>query len=282
MIYRVITPGYLETLHIPLIAGRFFDDRDRQDAPPVAIINERAARELWPNQDSIGKRVKLGPLGSGNPWMQVIGVTRDVKHSGLTEDDRQEIYCPYLQAKSSSQWQRSLVVRTSCDPMGIVTELRQIAAAIDSDEPVNHAMNMSELVEREMSQSLTQTMLLGALAGLALAMACVGIYGVMAYMVAQRTQEIGVRMALGAQPRSILTLILGHGTKLALVGICIGLVAALLSTRLMNTLLFRVSPIDPLTFAVVPVVLLSIALLACYLPARHATKIDPVVAFRSE
>jgi putative ABC transport system permease protein len=143
-------------------------------------------------------------------------------------------------------------------------------------------MNMSELVEREMSQSLTQTMLLGALAGLALAMACVGIYGVMAYMVAQRTQEIGVRMALGAQPRSILTLILGHGTKLALVGICIGLVAALLSTRLMNTLLFRVSPIDPLTFAVVPVVLLSIALLACYLPARHATKIDPVVAFRSE
>lgn len=282
MIYRVITPGYLETLRIPLIRGRFFDKRDRQDSSPVAIINRKAAQEFWPHQDPLGKRLKLGRPGSGNPWMQVVGVTGDVKHTGLADDSRQEIYCSYLQARASLQWQRFLVVRTSGDPMGILGELRRIASGIDRDEPLNHVMLLSDIVEHETSQTQVQTMLLGGLAALALIMASVGIYGVMAYMVTQRVQELGVRMALGAQRSEVLALVLRKGLRLAFIGIATGVMAALGIARLLRGLLFEVSPSDPLIIAGVSVLLLCGTLLACIIPARRAALIDPMEALRAE
>ena len=179
-IYRVITPGYLEAMRIPLIRGRLFDGRDRQNAAPVVIINRKAAQSFWPGQDPIGKRLKLGRPESANPWMEVVGVTGDVRHAALADEPRQEIYCPYLQASASLQWQRFLVVRTSRDPMRFVAQLRRIAAAIDRDEPLNHVMAMTDVVERETAQGRMQTALLTGLAALALIMASVGIYGVMA------------------------------------------------------------------------------------------------------
>jgi putative ABC transport system permease protein len=282
MIYGVITPGYLEALRIPLIRGRFFDGRDREDAPLVAIVTQKAAQDFWPNQDPIGKRLKFGRLDSNNPWIQVVGVTGDVKHAGLSEPLRQGVYSPYLQAKASLQWQRFLAVRTSGDPMGILRELRQIAARIDREEPLNHVMTMSDLVDGETLQSQTQTTLLGGFAALALIMACVGIYGVMAYLVTERKHEIGIRVALGARPPEILALILGRGTKLTLTGVSIGVMAALLLAHLMRSLLFGVSPIDPPTFAAVAVLLTLVALAACYIPARRAMRVDPIVALRHE
>jgi len=281
-VYRVITPGFFETLKVPLVRGRFFDSRDKEDAPLVAIINQKAAKGFWPNQDPIGKRLKLGSQSSNTPWLQVVGVTADTKQTALNDAPREEIYCPYLQSKESWEWVRFLVVRTSGDPLQVQGELRGLVEGIDPQEPLNHVMTLSEIVNHEMSQTAMQATLLSGLAGLALIMACVGIYGVMAYLVTQRTQEIGVRIALGAQSRSILSLVLGHGTKLTMAGITTGLLAAFLLTRLLSSLLFGVSPIDALTFVTVSTILTVVALLASYIPARRATKVDPIIALRHE
>jgi putative ABC transport system permease protein len=282
MIYRVITPGFLETLRVPLIRGRFFDSRDRGNAPLAAIINQKAAQDFWPNQNPIGKRLKLGRMDSSNPWMQVVGVTGNVKHTGLTDDPRQEIYCPYLQARSTLQWQQFLVIRTNGDPLGILRQLRQIAASIDAEEPLNHVITMTEMIQRETAQGRVQTILLGALAALALLMASVGIYGVMAYLVTQRTQEIGVRMALGAQKMQILAMVLKRGLILTSIGAIVGICAACGLTRLMNSLLFGVSPTDIGVLICVTSLLVLAATLACLVPAQRAASIDPIEALRTE
>jgi len=281
-IYRVITPGYLETLNVRLIRGRFFDGRDREGRALVAIVNRKAAREFWPNQNPIGKRLKFGRLASDNPWIQVVGVTGDVKHSGLAEPSLQEVYCPYLQVKATRQWPRFLALRTSGDPLKVLTELRRIAARIDSQEPLNHVMTMSEIVDRETSQSKMQTTLLSGLAALALVMACVGIYGVMAYLVTQRTREIGVRMALGARETQIFGLVLKRGMTLTLIGVVIGVCAAVALTRLIGGLLFGISPLDSQVIVSVSGLLMAVALMACLIPARRAASIDPVHALRAE
>jgi predicted permease len=278
----VITPGYLETLRVPLTRGRFFDSRDSENAPLVAIVNQKAARDFWPNQDPIGKRIKLGRIDRNGPWMQVVGVTGDVKHVGLNEPSRQEVYVPYLQAKASLQWQRFLAVRTRGEPLRILTQLRQIATSVDPEEPLNHVMTMMEIVERETAQGKMQTALLGGLAALALIMASVGIYGVMAYLVTQRTQEMGIRMALGAQRKDVLALVLRRGMALTMVGVGTGLGTALLLTRLMGSLLFGVSPTDPLVMATVSILLAAVAFLACFIPASRAASIDPMHALRVE
>jgi putative ABC transport system permease protein len=281
-VYRVISPRFFETLRVPLIRGRFFGESDREDAPLVVIVNQKAAQDFWPNQDPIGKRLKFGWPDSGSPWLQVVGVTSDLKQVGLDEPSRDEVYCPYLQSRESWEWPRFLVVRTSGEPLAAQAALRQMAARIDPQEPLNHVMTMSDIVERETSQSEMQTLLLGGLAVLALTMACVGIYGVMAYLVSQRTNEVGIRLALGANRGSILSLVLGQGMKLVLIGVTVGLAAACALTRLINTLLFGVSPFDPLTFVAVPFLLMGVALAACYVPAHRAMRVDPMHALRHE
>lgn len=282
VIYGVITPGYLEALGVPLLRGRFFDSRDGENAPPVAIVNEKAARDFWPNRNPIGKRLKLGRLDSNNPWLQVVGITGNVKHAGLNEPARDGIYRPYLQARSTLQWQRFLVIRTDGDPLRILKKLRQIAASIDPEEPLNHVITMTEMVRRETAQGRVQTTLLGALAALALLMASVGIYGVMAYLVTQRTQEIGIRIALGAQRMQILAIVLKRGLALTSIGAIVGICAACGLTRLMNSLLFGVSPTDIGVLICVTGLLVSAATLACLVPAQRAASIDPIEALRAE
>jgi putative ABC transport system permease protein len=282
VVFRVITPGFLETLKIPLIRGRSFDSRDGEQQPQVVIINQKAAQDFWPNQDPIGKRLKFGRADGDSPWLQVVGVTRDIKEAGLNEPTRYEVYCPYLQSGDSWEWPRFVVVRTTGEPLQVQEELRRLVVSIDPQEPLNHVMTMSEIVDRETSQTATQAALLSGLAALALILAGVGIYGVMAYLVSQRTNEMGIRMALGAHRRNILRLVLGHGTRLVLAGVGIGLVAAFMLTRLMRSLLFGVSPFEPMTFVGVTILLTVVALAACYIPALRATRVDPMVALRYE
>jgi putative ABC transport system permease protein len=281
-IYRVVSPGYLETLRVPLMRGRFFDARDREEAPLTALVNEKAAKEFWPNQDPIGKRLKLGTHNSDSPWIQVVGVIGDVKEGGLNEPTRHEVYCPYLQSRASWQWPRFLALRTRSDPLSVVSGLRKVASGIDPAEPLNHVETMTGILDSETAQSKIRTILLAGLAALALLMACVGVYGVMAYMVAQRVQEMGVRMALGARRSNVVALVLRKGLLLALWGIAAGTVAGLGVTRLLGELLFEVSPTDPPVIAGVALILLAVALLACMIPACRAASIDPMEALRAE
>ena len=282
VVYRVISPGFLETLRIPLVRGRLFDSRDRQQGPQVAIINQKAAQDFWPKQDPIGKRLKFGRADSNSPWLQVVGVTHDVKEVGLNEPTRYEVYCPYLQSRDSWEWPRFLVVRTVGEPLQVQEELRRLVARIDPEEPLNDLMTMNEIVNRQISQTAMQASLLSGLATLALIMAAVGIYGVMSYSVSQRSHEIGIRMALGAHAGNIMSLILGHGARLVAAGVGIGITAAFAGTRLMSTLLFGVSPFDTFTFIGVALVLMFVALTACFFPAHHAMRVDPMVALRFE
>jgi putative ABC transport system permease protein len=281
-IYRVVTPGYLETLRVPLVQGRFFDNRDREEARLVAIVNQQAAKDFWPGRNPVGQRLKLGRMASASPWIQVIGVTGNMRQVGLGEAPRHEIYIPYLQARDSWQWTRFLVLRTKGDPLSMLRALRQVAAGIDPDEPLNHLMTMDAIVKQETHQSSLQTALLGSLAILALTLACVGIYGVMSYLVTQRRQEIGVRMALGARPGQVLGLILKRGMTLTAAGVAIGISASVVLTRLMSSLLFEVSPTDSLVITNVSVMLMAVALVACLIPARRAASIDPMKSLRAE
>ncbi len=279
-LYGVVTPGYLEALGVRLLRGRFFNDHDGEDAQPVVIVTQKAAQDFWPNQNPIGKRLKLGRVDSNNPWLQVVGVTTDVKHAGLNELSRAGVYCPYLQARTTLQWQRFLVVRANGHPRLLLNALRQVVASIDSDEPLNHVATMTELIDRQTLQSRTQTILLGTLAGLALIMASVGIYGAMAYLVTQRRQEIGLRMALGAQRGQILGMVLKRGLTLMLAGVTFGIVASVAFTKLMYSLLFGVSTSDIGVMSVVTIILIGTATGACLIPARRAAMIDPIEALR--
>ena len=279
---RVVTAGYFETMRIPLIRGRPFDSHDTEGSPFVAIVNFAMAEKFWPNEDVIGKRFKLGYPSSTSPWIQIVGLVGNVKQMGLSVPSRQEIYLPYLQTQGNYMWPRALVTRTSRDPRRTLEEVRQAVKSVDPEEPLDNVRTMDEIVDQETSQSQTQTILLSGLAALALIMACVGIYGVTAYTVAQRKFEMGIRMALGAYRGNILRLVLGHGARLAAAGVGVGITAAFAVTRLMSTLLFEVSPFDSLTFISVALLLTFVALAACYVPARRAMRVDPMVALRYE
>jgi putative ABC transport system permease protein len=279
---RVITPNYFEALRIPLHRGRFFAENDGPNAPLVAIVNETMARTYWPNQDAIDKRFKFGPAAAPTPWIRIVGVVGDVRQMGLDQPPRPEMYFPYKQARGNYMVMQDLVVRTSGTLTGLGDALRHLVWSIDPDQPVSNVRSMSELVNQDIAPRRIRAYLLGGLAGIAWALACVGIYGVMSHVVAQRTHEIGIRAALGATAHDIVRSILGRGARLTLLGVGIGLAGAAVSGRLIAGLLFGVSPTDPLTFAVAAVLLAAVALLACYVPAQRATKIDPVVALRSE
>jgi putative ABC transport system permease protein len=278
----VVTPGYFETMGIPLIRGRFFDSRDREDAPLVAIVNPAMARNFWPNQEVVGKQFNLGGPASSAPWIQVVGLVGDVKQMGLGVPSRQEIYFPYMQARDNYMVPRALAVRTSADPMSLVGALRQVVKSIDSEQALNHVRTMDEIVSRELSQSQVQTVLLGGLAGLALVMASVGIYGVITYMVNQRKFEIGVRMAIGAAPRDVLWLILRRGLMVITAGVVLGFAGAISLTGLIRGLLYGVGPTDPGIMASVVVILMIVGIAACVIPARRAASIDPMKTLRTD
>ena len=276
--YRVASPDYFRTMGISVIQGRGFTEQDKADAPPVVIVNETLARQHWPGQSPIGKRIRFyGPLDKA-PWMEVVGVIADVKHD-LTIPVTPEYYLPHAQ----DPWPGMvLVAKTSVEPASLAGALRQQVWAIDKDQPVFDVHTMKEVrASSVVLYSLTSVML-GIFAGVAMILAAIGIYGVMAFAVTQRTQEIGIRMALGAQTADVLKLVVKHGMKLALLGIIIGLAGSWALTRFIGKLLVGVQPTDLLTFSLVSLCLLVAAFIACYLPARRATKVDPLVALRYE
>ena len=280
-LFRVVSPDYFRALGIPLRRGRYFDSRDSADAQPAVLVNRRLAEQYWPGEEAIGKRLKVGPLDSPNSWLTVVGVVGDTRQTGLNEQ-KLEFYVPYAQELRSFMAPRDLVVRTKSDPAVIAAAVRRAVWSVDKDQPVSNVRTLDQVFAAAISQERFQALLLGLFAALALLLACVGLYGVISYAVVQRTHEIGVRMALGAQPLDVLRLVIRQGMSLTLAGLVIGVVAGTFVTRVLTDMLFGVTPRDPLTFAGVPVLLLLVALLACYIPARRATRIDPLIALRSE
>jgi putative ABC transport system permease protein len=276
--YRVSTPDYFRTMGISVVRGRGFTEQDKVDGTPVVVVNETLARKHWPDQEAIGKRIRLyGPVDE-NPWMQIVGVVKDVKHE-LTLTVTPEYYLPHAQ----DPWNAMvLVARTTVDPGSLASSLRQQVWSIDKDQPVFNVKTMHEVRSVSVAMYSFSSVMLAIFAGVALLLATVGIYGVMAFAVTQRTQEIGIRMALGASAVDVLKLVVRHGMKLALLGIVIGLAGSWALTRFMKGLLVGVEATDVLTFSVVPLCLLVAAFIACYLPARRATKVDPLVALRYE
>lgn len=281
---RSISSSYFKTMGIPLIQGRDFTDADVKESYGVVIINQTMARRFWPNQNPVGKRLIIGgPLEEavyGGPVSrEIIGLVGDVKHSRLDGVTESEMYIPYQQWPERAM---VLVVRGDGDSRQLFPAVRDAIRAVDRNQPVGRGAMMEDLLVRSVARERLNTVVLGAFAAASLIMAVVGIYGIMAHLVAQRTHELGVRIALGAQTRDVLMLILGQGIMLVLLGTSVGLVGALALSRLLKVLLFEISPVDWLTFLAVPMILAITALLASYIPARRAARIDPVVALRYE
>jgi putative ABC transport system permease protein len=271
------SPDYFQTMRIPLVRGRFFTDQDMAKAPPVAIINAEFARRYFSGEDPIGKRVAFGWNEDG--FQEVVGVVGDVKHQTLQDPVHAEIYVPYTQRPDESF---QIVMRTKTDPTSLVSAARAQVAALDSQQPITDVDTLEAVVSRLLTDQRTAMWLVGSFAALAMLLTIVGIYGVISYSVSQRTSEIGLRMALGAQPAAVLRSILREGLKLALAGVGIGLMLALLMTRWMASQLYGISARDPLTLMAVSVLLTLVALAACFVPARRAMRIDPITALRYE
>ena len=276
--YRVCSPGYFQTMGISVLKGRSFTDQDKAGAPHVIIVNETLARKYWPNDDPIGKRMRYtGPLEQ-NPWMQVVGVVQDVKHE-LNLAVTPDFYVPHAQDSWSSM---VLVARTKVEPAAMAAPVRQELWSIDKDQPVFDVRTMGEVRAISLALYSFSSVMLGIFAVLALLLAAIGIYGVMAYAVTQRTHEIGIRMALGARASDVLKLVVRNGMGLALIGVVLGLAGSWALTRFISSLLVGTSATDVWTLSIVSLSLLSVALLACYIPARRATRVDPLVALRYE
>ncbi len=272
---NVSSPGYFQTMNIPLIAGRDFDERDVMKAPEVTIINQEMARRYWPDEDPIGKRLAVG----NGPWRTVVGIVGDVKQSALDVETKPEMFWPYYQMGLQFA---TIVVRTTSEPEAMTAAVRSEIQAIDKDLPVYKIKTMDQIVSESVSSGRLNMLLLGTFGGLALVLAAVGLYGVMSYSVTQRTREIGIRMALGANSRDVMKLVVGQGVILTLIGVAVGLGAAVGLTRLMSSLLYGVSATDSVTFIAISVLLTGVASLASYIPARRAMKVDPMIALRYE
>jgi putative ABC transport system permease protein len=270
-----ISHNYLQAMGIPLIKGRYFTEQETRERPKTVIINQTFADTYFENEDPLGHRLIID---EGEPFTcEIIGVAGDVKQFSLEGKSAATMYLPRIEIGRPS-----LVVRSSGDPIILTGAIREVVQSLDKDQPIANVQTMEQVVAGSVAQPRFRTVLLGVFALLALVLAAIGIYGVMSYAVTQRTHEIGIRMALGAQPRSVLGLVVGQGVKLALAGVGIGLAGAWGLTRLISTLLFEVTATDPVTFAAVALVLAGVALLACYLPARRAARIDPMLALRNE
>jgi putative ABC transport system permease protein len=278
---RSATPGFFETMGIPLLSGRPFQDTDDESAPLVAIVDEKLARKYWPGGDAIGRRIRRGNLSNSvnNPWLTIVGVVASVKHTRLDEDSSFYLYRPHAQ---QVPWMAYLVVRSTDDPQALTNAVRSQVSALDPEVPLFAIDTMQEAVARSLNTRRLTSVLLAGLAATASLLAVLGIYGVMSLSVSSRTSEIGIRMALGARQSSVLQLVVKQGMKLAIIGVTIGLAVAHSLTGLMKSLLFGVSPTDPATFAVIALLFIGVALLACFIPARRATTVDPMVALRYE
>ena len=274
--FRAVTQDYFRTMHIPLRKGRALDDRDTASSQSVVVINETMARQIWPGEEPLGKRIKHG---FKEQVAEVVGVIGDVKYAGLDQQSKPEMYAPF----SQRPWPfMRIVVRTKSDPMILADLIRTEVQAIDKDQPTDKITTMSSVVGASIATRRFYMRLLGSFAALAFILAAVGIYGVVSYSVAQRTREIGIRMALGAKRTDVLRLVLVEGFRLTMLGVVLGLGGALAATRLLTDLLFEVKPTDPMIFIALSTLLTVVALLASYIPARRATKVDPLVALRYE
>jgi macrolide transport system ATP-binding/permease protein len=276
MISRV-GPGYFQAIGTPMVRGRDFGDEDDANAAPVAIVNETFARRFWPGEDPLGKRFSFSNTGS--PQVEIVGVVRDGKYAGLNEEPQPYVCRPISQSYTGAT---SLIVRSDGEPRRLLAAVRGEVSQLDPQLPLSSAKSLVERLAFPLLPARLAASVLGSLGLVALALAAIGIYGVMSYMVSSRTQEIGVRMALGARAADVLRLAIGQGMKLVLIGVAIGVAAAWALTRLMKILLFGISAADPLTYGGVVALLIGVALFACYVPARRATKIDPMIALRNE
>jgi len=277
---RQVTPGWFAAMGIPLVQGRLIERSDDEKAPRVLVVNQAFVKRYFPNGDAIGKRMRLGKLTSDFPWATIVGTVGDVRNFTLDEPPEPAMYWPVAQIRSTPSL--AIVVRTQSDPAALGPAVRDAIAEIDQAQPIYDMQTLDQLVAKSLDQrrfTLTLMLLFGVIA---LVLSAIGIYGVMAFAVTQRTQEIGIRMALGASAVDVLKMVVGSGMFLAVIGVVVGLIGAFAVTRLMASLLFGVSPTDVVTFGLVTAGLLMVALLACYIPARRATKVDPLVALRYE
>jgi putative ABC transport system permease protein len=293
----LVTPDYFKAMNIPVLRGRVFTDRDNRShlagkdlsklddnqreiaAVNTIVIDEEFARRYWPNEDAVGKRILLGGDETGQK-LEVIGVVGRVKMESLNQNsDRVQGYFSFAQLPSDGM---TVIVKGSSDPNQLISSIRAAVREIDPDQPIYSPLTMQEIRAESVAGERLNLTLLSLFAGIALVLAIVGLYGVMSYSVTQRTHEIGIRMAIGARPRDVFAMILGQGVKLAVIGVAIGLVLAFAATRLMATMLFGVAPTDLPTFATISLLLISVAVLACYLPGRRATKVEPTISLRYE
>ncbi len=277
---RTVTPDFLPTLGVELMRGRQFTDDDRAGGRQVVIVDEEMASRYWPGQDPVGKRITFNNLSDSSvAWIDVIGEVRHTMHEGLDAQPRVQLYFPLQQNGLPFL---AYAVRSTGDPAALVPQLKQALAAVDADLPMSNVSTMDDLIEGTTGPRRFAMLLLASFSVLAAALAAIGLYGVMSYTVTQRTRELGLRLALGAGPREVLGLVLRQGIRLAVVGLGIGLVAALAASRILRSMLFGVSATDPLTFVTIPLLLLAITALACWVPARRATRTDPMIALRAE
>jgi predicted permease len=276
----LVSPDYFKVMQAPLVRGRVFTETDEDEKPRVAIVDESTARRYWPGRNSLGRRIRMGQ----GAWMTIVGVVKDIKQDGLDMDGVPHVYVPMYQ-----EWDVSpgyvfrdfcIALRTPLRKSALEPEIRHQVASVDPKLPVYDVASMNELLDRSVASRRFSAQLVGAFAGVALLLAAIGIYGVLAYMVGQRSREIGLRVALGATREDILKLIFRKGAVLAGAGVAAGMILSALAASMMASVLYGVRPHDPAIFLAVPVLLLAVAVLASYLPARRATKVDPLVALR--
>jgi len=278
--FQIVSADYFRVLGMQLLKGRGFSNTDVEGRPGVAIVNQSFARQFFPNEDPIGKRIHIAWGGDPPPpqWEQIVGIVRDVRDVALSGEPWPEMYVSYFQFYGGT----NLLVRTESNPTRSAATIRDQIWAVDKDQPVADTTTLDKAISASVAEDRFRTVLLSAFAGLALLLAIVGVYGVVTFTVNQRTHEIGIRMALGAEKSDVLKLVVGQGFRLTLIGVTIGIAGALGLTRFLSSLLYEVKPTDPLTFFVVFLILTGVALLASYIPARRATKVDPMAALRCE
>jgi predicted permease len=279
--YRVASSGFFTALGVPLLQGRFFDERDVVNAPHAAVINQALAARYFPNQDPLGQRIQFGNMDGDKRLLHVVGVVGDVRES-LDAPVEPTVYACSVQRPQWWQVSRlAVVVRSTLEPATLIPSLRATAQGIRGDVPLSFS-TLNEIFSASLDRRRFSLVIFGAFAMVALLLAAAGVYGVLSYAVTERTHELGIRLALGAQAGAVLRLVIGQGMRLALAGIALGLLAALAATRVLRTLVYDVSTTDPLTFACIALLLVVVALLACWLPARRATRVDPIIALRGE